>query len=172
MTEHIHEGKIDVPRGPGEPAVDRPVGTDHGVIANIRRANVEDHTGWIVCELTGTREALDSASNGSRLRDQVTGWEPRRKAERPSARLAPSPRLAPLFSGLAARKADQPKAVFDIGAGGPFVQPQLTGLCSRKKDILRAGERLVLRRPPRQPATPHLRVVRWISGAARARPLT
>jgi hypothetical protein len=33
---------------------------DHGVIANIRRANVEDHTGWIVCELTGTREALDS----------------------------------------------------------------------------------------------------------------
>jgi ABC-type methionine transport system ATPase subunit len=33
---------------------------EHGVIANIRRANVEDHTGWIVCELTGTREALDS----------------------------------------------------------------------------------------------------------------
>ena len=33
---------------------------DHGVIANIRRANVEDHTGWIVCELTGTREAIDS----------------------------------------------------------------------------------------------------------------
>jgi len=33
---------------------------DHGVIANIRRANVEDHTGWIVCELTGTREALDA----------------------------------------------------------------------------------------------------------------
>ncbi len=33
---------------------------DHGVIANIRRANVEDHTGWIVCELSGTRESLDS----------------------------------------------------------------------------------------------------------------
>jgi hypothetical protein len=31
------------------------------VIANIRRANVEENTGWIVCELSGTREALDSA---------------------------------------------------------------------------------------------------------------
>ncbi len=33
---------------------------DHGVTANIRRANVEEHVGWIVCELSGTREALDS----------------------------------------------------------------------------------------------------------------
>jgi ABC-type methionine transport system ATPase subunit len=35
---------------------------EHGVIANIRRANVEDDTGWIVCELEGTTEALDSAA--------------------------------------------------------------------------------------------------------------
>ncbi|MHB1497666.1 MAG: NIL domain-containing protein [Acidimicrobiales bacterium] len=35
---------------------------EHGVIANIRRANVEDDTGWIVCELDGTTEALDSAA--------------------------------------------------------------------------------------------------------------
>jgi hypothetical protein len=42
-----------------QPVVAR-LALDHGVIANIRRANVEDHTGWIVCELTGTREALDS----------------------------------------------------------------------------------------------------------------
>jgi L-aspartate semialdehyde sulfurtransferase ferredoxin len=33
---------------------------DHGVLANIRRANVEDHAGWIVCELSGSREALDA----------------------------------------------------------------------------------------------------------------
>ena len=33
---------------------------DHGVIANIRRANVEEHTGWIVCELSGTNEAIDA----------------------------------------------------------------------------------------------------------------
>lgn len=35
---------------------------EHGVVANIRRANVEDDTGWIVCELDGTTEALDSAA--------------------------------------------------------------------------------------------------------------
>jgi len=44
----------------GEPVVAR-LALDHGVIANIRRANVEDNTGWIVCELSGTTEALDSA---------------------------------------------------------------------------------------------------------------
>jgi L-aspartate semialdehyde sulfurtransferase ferredoxin len=44
----------------GEPVVSR-LALDHGVTANIRRANVEDNTGWIVCELSGTREALDSA---------------------------------------------------------------------------------------------------------------
>ncbi len=28
---------------------------------NIRRANVEEHRGWIVCELVGTAEALEAA---------------------------------------------------------------------------------------------------------------
>jgi L-aspartate semialdehyde sulfurtransferase ferredoxin len=44
----------------GQPVISR-LALDHGVIANIRRANVEDDTGWIVCELSGSREALDSA---------------------------------------------------------------------------------------------------------------
>ena len=42
-----------------EPVIAR-LAVDYGVMANIRRANVEDHTGWIVCELSGTREAIDS----------------------------------------------------------------------------------------------------------------
>jgi len=42
-----------------EPVIAR-LALDHGVIASIRRANVEDHTGWLVCELSGTREAIDS----------------------------------------------------------------------------------------------------------------
>jgi len=33
---------------------------DYAVIANIRRANVEEHAGWIVCELEGTDEAIDA----------------------------------------------------------------------------------------------------------------
>lgn len=44
----------------GEPVIAK-LALEHGVIANIRRANVEDNTGWIVCELVGTAEALDSA---------------------------------------------------------------------------------------------------------------
>jgi ABC-type methionine transport system ATPase subunit len=60
MTDTSMRAKLTFP----EDLVSQPViarlALDHGVIANIRRANVEDHTGWIVCELTGTREALDS----------------------------------------------------------------------------------------------------------------
>jgi L-aspartate semialdehyde sulfurtransferase ferredoxin len=44
----------------GQPVISR-LALDHGVTANIRRANVEDTTGWIVCELSGSPEALDSA---------------------------------------------------------------------------------------------------------------
>jgi len=43
----------------GEPVIAR-LALDHGVIASIRRANVEDHAGWIICELSGTTEALDA----------------------------------------------------------------------------------------------------------------
>ena len=31
------------------------------VLPNIRRANVEEHVGWIVCELDGEREAVARA---------------------------------------------------------------------------------------------------------------
>lgn len=44
----------------GEPVIAK-LALDHGVIANIRRANVEASTGWIVCELAGTTESIDSA---------------------------------------------------------------------------------------------------------------
>lgn len=44
----------------GEPVISK-LALDHGVIANIRRANVEDHTGWIVCQLSGTGEAIEAA---------------------------------------------------------------------------------------------------------------
>jgi ABC-type methionine transport system ATPase subunit len=29
------------------------------VVPNIRRANVEQHSGWVILELTGTQEELD-----------------------------------------------------------------------------------------------------------------
>jgi ABC-type methionine transport system ATPase subunit len=38
---------------------------------NIRRANVEEHQGWIVCELSGGAEAIESAVQW--LRDEGVG---------------------------------------------------------------------------------------------------
>jgi ABC-type methionine transport system ATPase subunit len=33
----------------------------YDVLPNIRRANVEDHMGWIICELDGSPEAIEQA---------------------------------------------------------------------------------------------------------------
>ena len=32
-----------------------------GVMPNIRRANVEAHSGWVILELTGDQQAIDEA---------------------------------------------------------------------------------------------------------------
>lgn len=43
-----------------EPIIARLV-REHDVTPNIRRANVEEHVGWIVCELTGEADAVSRA---------------------------------------------------------------------------------------------------------------
>lgn len=43
-----------------EPVVARLV-REFDVMPNIRRANVEEHVGWIVCELGGDDDAVDRA---------------------------------------------------------------------------------------------------------------
>lgn len=35
--------------------------SDHGVVPNIRRANVDETEGWIVCELSGEASAVEGA---------------------------------------------------------------------------------------------------------------
>ena len=48
-----------------EPLVERPViyeaANRFGVMPNIRRANVETHSGWVILELTGEQRAIDDA---------------------------------------------------------------------------------------------------------------
>lgn len=48
-----------------ESLVDRPlvyeVVTRFDVVPNIRRANVEDHSGWIILELAGEHDACNAA---------------------------------------------------------------------------------------------------------------
>ncbi len=43
-----------------EPIMARLV-TEQGVVPNIRRADVGEHSGWIVCELDGEAVAIDRA---------------------------------------------------------------------------------------------------------------
>ncbi|HUS62701.1 MAG TPA: NIL domain-containing protein, partial [Acidimicrobiales bacterium] len=43
-----------------EPVLGRVV-QQFGVLPNIRRANVEEHVGWIVCELDGDPDAVSAA---------------------------------------------------------------------------------------------------------------
>jgi ABC-type methionine transport system ATPase subunit len=48
-----------------EPLVGRPViyeaANRFGVVPNIRRANVEASSGWVILELTGEQQAIDEA---------------------------------------------------------------------------------------------------------------
>lgn len=48
-----------------EALVERPVifeaANRFGVMPNIRRANVESHSGWVILELTGEQQAIDEA---------------------------------------------------------------------------------------------------------------
>ena len=48
-----------------EPLVERPAiyeaANRFGVVPNIRRANVEEHFGWIVCEIGGEDAAIERA---------------------------------------------------------------------------------------------------------------
>ena len=60
MSEHVRLF-VSFP----EDLVDRPmiyeVVKRFDVVPNIRRANVEAHSGWVILELNGTQEQLDGA---------------------------------------------------------------------------------------------------------------
>jgi ABC-type methionine transport system ATPase subunit len=43
-----------------QPIVGRMV-QEFGVMPNIRRANVEEHVGWMICEIAGDEHEVDSA---------------------------------------------------------------------------------------------------------------
>jgi ABC-type methionine transport system ATPase subunit len=43
-----------------QPIVGRMV-QEFGVLPNIRRANVEEHVGWMICEIVGDEHEVDSA---------------------------------------------------------------------------------------------------------------
>ena len=60
MSEHVRLF-VSFP----EELVDRPmiyeVVKRYDVVPNIRRANVEQHSGWVILELTGAQDQLDAS---------------------------------------------------------------------------------------------------------------
>jgi hypothetical protein len=63
MTEHVDALRLFVSFP--EPLVDKPMIYEivkrYDVVPNIRRANVEAHSGWVILELSGSHEACDDA---------------------------------------------------------------------------------------------------------------
>jgi ABC-type methionine transport system ATPase subunit len=45
----------------GEPVIYR-LGTEFGLVTNIRRANLEDRYGWVILEVSGEEQAIADAA--------------------------------------------------------------------------------------------------------------
>jgi hypothetical protein len=63
MTDHVDALRLFVSFP--ESLVDKPMIYEmvkrYDVIPNIRRANVEAHSGWVILELSGAHDAVDAA---------------------------------------------------------------------------------------------------------------
>lgn len=55
---HVH---LHFPPGPATDPVIYEIVNRFGVVPNIRRASIQDHSGWMVLEISGDQSALDSA---------------------------------------------------------------------------------------------------------------
>ena len=64
-------GEAHLPRGPRPQPLLARLTRDHDVEPNIRRANVDEHEGWIVCELAGRAAQIEAAL--AWLRDEGVG---------------------------------------------------------------------------------------------------
>ncbi len=61
MTDqHLHV-RLTFPPGPATEPVIYEIVTRFGVVPNIRRAAIHEHSGWMVCDLGGDRASLDAA---------------------------------------------------------------------------------------------------------------
>ena len=61
MTSASRHVQLTFPPGPATEPVIYEIVTRFGVVPNIRRALIQDHSGWMVCDLGGTQESLDGA---------------------------------------------------------------------------------------------------------------
>ena len=61
MTEQHRRLRLTFPPGPATEPVVYEIVTRFGVVPNIRRAAIADHSGWMVCDLDGDPESVDAA---------------------------------------------------------------------------------------------------------------
>ena len=61
MTEQNRHLRLTFPPGPATEPVVYEIVKRFDVVPNIRRAAIHDHSGWMVCDMGGTDEAVASA---------------------------------------------------------------------------------------------------------------
>lgn len=61
MTEIHQHVRLTFPPGPATAPVIYEIITRFGVVPNIRRAAIHEHSGWMVCDLGGDQTAVDAA---------------------------------------------------------------------------------------------------------------
>ncbi len=61
MSDQNRHVRLTFPPGPATEPVIYEIVTRFGVVPNIRRAAIHDHSGWMVCELGGADAAVADA---------------------------------------------------------------------------------------------------------------
>ena len=60
LMKHMHV-RLTFPPGPATEPVIYEIVTRFNVVPNIRRASIQEHTGWMVLDLAGEQAQLDAA---------------------------------------------------------------------------------------------------------------
>ena len=61
MTDIRRHVQLSFPPGPATEPVISEIVKRFDVVPNIRRAAIQDHSGWMVCDISGTEEAVADA---------------------------------------------------------------------------------------------------------------
>jgi ABC-type methionine transport system ATPase subunit len=61
MTPIHQHVRLSFPPGPATSPVIYEIVTRFGVVPNIRRTAIHEHSGWMVCDLGGEQAAVDAA---------------------------------------------------------------------------------------------------------------
>ena len=61
MTEIHQHVRLTFPPGPATEPVIYEIVTRFGVVPNIRRAAIHEHSGWMVCDLGGEQSAVEAS---------------------------------------------------------------------------------------------------------------